>query len=64
MRKWSVEEMDPETVKRGYPELWAFLSNRYEGWSDVAIASLASVIVDTCSTCYAADSGCQCWNDK
>ena len=61
---WPRDELSPKDVAREYPALWRKLNTRYAGWSPVAMASIASLILDTCGSCHSANRSCQCWNDE
>lgn len=45
-----------------YPELYKRYKTAFPTMSD--IEKMIEICVNVCHYCYAADVGCQCWNDE
>jgi hypothetical protein len=64
MHNWPEHEFSSNDARTLYPKLWAKIGERYPDWTDYLRASVISLVIGTCSYCYADNRQCQCWNDE
>ena len=57
---WVREILSPAEAEATFPRLWAVADAVVPGLTDDQLARVVSLVADTCSSCYQADTGCGC----